>query len=245
MGYVEVQLLGQNVNSYRWNGADFSDLLEAVNAVDGLRRIRFITSHPKDCPDKLLDAVAQLDKVCDSFHLPVQAGSNRVLRRMKRFYTKDDYLDLLARVRSRIPGAAITTDLILGFPDETEEDFEATYDLLNQARWDSAFAFMYSPREGTKAATWRDSIPDEQKKHRLQRCLGRQEVISAEINQALIGSSVEVLVEGVSKRSELEMVGRTTGDKSVVFAGIPEMIGQLVQVRVTDAHAHTLFGAAG
>ena len=244
MGYVEVQLLGQNVNSYRWNGADFSDLLEAVNAVEGLRRIRFITSHPKDCPDKLLDAVAQLDKVCDNFHLPVQAGSNRVLRRMKRFYTKDDYLDLLARVRSRIPGASITTDLIMGFPDETDEDFEATYELLNQARWDSAFAFMYSPREGTKAATWRDSIPDEQKKHRLQRCIGRQEVISAEINQALIGSNVEVLVEGVSKRSEAEMVGRTTGDKSVVFAGTPEMIGHLVQVRVTGAHAHTLFGSA-
>lgn len=244
MGYVEVQLLGQNVNSYRWNGADFADLLEAVNGVAGIKRVRFITSHPKDCPDKLLDAVAQLDKVCDNFHLPVQAGSNRVLRRMKRFYTKETYLDLLSRVRSRIPGASITTDLIVGFPDETEQDFDETYDLLERARWDSAFTFMYSPREGTKAAAWRDSIAGEQKKHRLQRCAGRQEIISAEINAALVGSVTEVLVEGLSKRNDSEVVGRTTGDKSVVFAGDAAMVGELVRVRVTSSHAHTLFGVA-
>ena len=244
MGYVEVQLLGQNVNSYRWNGADFADLLEAVNGVAGIKRVRFITSHPKDCPDKLLDAVAQLDKVCDNFHLPVQAGSNRVLRRMKRFYTKETYLDLLSRVRSRIPGASITTDLIVGFPDETEQDFDETYDLLERARWDSAFTFMYSPREGTKAAAWRDSIAGEQKKHRLQRCAGRQEIISAEINAALVGSVTEVLVEGLSKRNDSEVVGRTTGDKSVVFPGDAAMVGELVRVRVTSSHAHTLFGVA-
>ena len=242
IGYVEVQLLGQNVNSYRWNGADFADLLEAVNGVAGIKRIRFITSHPKDCPDKLLDAVAQLDKVCDNFHLPVQAGSNRVLRRMKRFYTRESYLDLLSRVRSRIPGAGITTDLIVGFPDETEQDFEETYELLERARWDSAFTFMYSPREGTKAAKWRDSIADEQKKHRLQRCAGRQEAISAEINAALVGTETEVLVEGLSKRSDTEVVGRTTGDKSVIFPGDTSMVGELVRVRVTASHAHTLFG---
>lgn len=242
IGYVEVQLLGQNVNSYRWNGADFADLLEAVNGVAGIKRIRFITSHPKDCPDKLLDAVAQLDKVCDNFHLPVQAGSNRVLRRMKRFYTRESYLDLLSRVRSRIPGAGITTDLIVGFPDETEQDFEETYELLERARWDSAFTFMYSPREGTKAAQWRDSIADEQKKHRLQRCAGRQEAISAEINAALVGTETEVLVEGLSKRSDTEVVGRTTGDKSVIFPGDTSMVGELVRVRVTASHAHTLFG---
>ena len=202
-GFVEVQLLGQNVNSYRHDGADFADLLEAINGVDGIRRIRFITSHPKDCSDRLIDAVASLDKVCDSFHLPAQAGSNRVLRRMKRFYTREHYLELLARVRDRIPRAAITTDLIVGFPDETEGDFEETYELLEAARWDSAFIFMYSPREGTKAAQWADSIPLEQKKHRLQRCLGRQEQISGEVNRALVGSTVEVLVESVSKRSML------------------------------------------
>jgi tRNA-2-methylthio-N6-dimethylallyladenosine synthase len=243
-GYVEVQLLGQNVNSYGHDGADFADLLEAINGVDGIRRIRFITSHPKDCSDRLVDAVASLDKVCDSFHLPAQAGSNRVLRRMKRFYTREHYLELLARVRDRIPGAAITTDLIVGFPDETEGDFEETYELLEAARWDSAFIFMYSPREGTKAAQWADSIPLEQKKHRLQRCLGRQEQISGEVNRALVGSTVEVLVESVSKRSTEEMVGRTTGDKSVIFRGGMEVLGRLVKVRVTGAHPHTLFGVA-
>ncbi len=241
-GFVEVQLLGQNVNSYRHNGADFADLLEAVNAVEGIKRIRFITSHPKDCSDKLIEAVASLDKVCDSFHLPVQAGANRVLRRMKRFYTGEHYLDLVRRVRARMPDAGITTDLIVGFPDETDEDFEDTYRLLEASRWDSAFIFMYSPREGTKAAAWRDSIPVEQKKHRLQRCLGRQEQISGEINQALVGRRVRVLVESVSKRSGDEMMGRTTSDKPVIFAGPSALIGELVDVEVTDAYPHTLFG---
>ena len=132
----------------------------------------------------------------------------------------------------------------MGFPDETEQDFDETYDLLERARWDSAFTFMYSPREGTKAAAWRDSIAGEQKKHRLQRCAGRQEIISAEINAALVGSVTEVLVEGLSKRNDSEVVGRTTGDKSVVFAGDAAMVGELVRVRVTSSHAHTLFGVA-
>lgn len=241
-GYKEVMLLGQNVNSYYYEGNDFADLLAEANKVAGLERIRFITSHPKDCSDKLIDAVASLEHVCTNFHLPVQAGSNRVLRRMKRFYTKDDYLELVTKVRQRVPGATISTDVIVGFPDETEEDFQETYDLLERARWDMAFIFMYSPREGTKAAQWIDSIPMEQKKHRLQRCLGRQEEISGEINAAAIGSVERVLVEAVSKRSEEEMVGRTMGDKSVVFPGTTDLIGRLVDVKIDDSHPHTLFG---
>jgi tRNA-2-methylthio-N6-dimethylallyladenosine synthase len=241
-GFAEVVLLGQNVNSYRDRGADFADLLAAVNDVSGIKRIRFVTSHPKDFSDRLIEAIATLDKVCDGIHLPVQAGSNRVLRRMKRFYTKDEYLGLLTRIRERIPTAAITTDIIVGFPDETDADFEETYDLLERARWDSAFIFMYSPREGTRANAWVDSVPIEVKKHRLQRCLGRQEQIGAEIYRSMVGTVQEILVEGVSRRSELEMVGRTRGDKSVVFAGNSALIGQLAQIRITEAFSHTLFG---
>lgn len=241
-GYKEVQLLGQNVNSYYWEGIDFADLLAAVNEIPGIERIRFITSHPKDCGDKLIEACATLSKVCTNFHLPVQSGSNRVLRRMKRFYTKDHYLELVHKVRDRVPGATISTDVIVGFPDETDEDFEETYDLLEKARWDSAFIFMYSPREGTKAATWIDSIPLEVKKHRLMRCMGRQEQISGEINQTYLGTIQQILVENVSKRSEAEMVGRTMGDKSVVFPGSADLISKLVEVEITDTHPHTLFG---
>lgn len=241
-GYKEVMLLGQNVNSYYYEKKDFADLLAALNNVSGIERVRYMTSHPKDCSDKLIDTVAACDKVCDNFHLPVQAGSNRVLRRMKRFYSKEHYLELLAKVREKIPTATFSTDVIVGFPDETDEDFEETYDLLEKARWDSAYIFYYSPRPGTKAATWIDSIPLDVKKHRLQRCLGRQEQISGEINRALVGRELDVLVEAVSKRRESEMIGRTTGDKSVIFAGSNEHIGKNVKVRVTDSYPYTLLG---
>jgi tRNA-2-methylthio-N6-dimethylallyladenosine synthase len=241
-GYQEVMLLGQNVNSYLHKGVDFADLLGIINQVDGLKRVRFMTSHPKDCSDKLIDAVAGLEKICTNMHLPVQAGSNRVLRRMKRFYTRDEYLDLVRRVRERIPFATISTDVIVGFPDETDEDFEQTYELLEQARWDSAYIFMYSPREGTKSAQWIDSIPAEVKKHRVQRCIGRQEEISAEINRLYVGHTVEVLVESISKKRDWEVMGRTMGDKCVIFPGGAELVGQTIQVEITESHAHTLFG---
>lgn len=243
-GYPEVMLLGQNVNSYydRQARADFADLLAAVSEVEGIRRVRFITSHPKDFSPKLIDAIAKIEKVCEAIHLPVQAGSNRVLRRMKRFYTKEQYLDLLAQIREQIPSAAITTDIIVGFPDETEQDFEETYDLLERARWDSAFIFMYSPRPGTKAATWYDSVPIEEKKRRLQKCLRRQEEISGEINRKLVNSVQEVLVESVSKKSTDQLMGRTKTDKAVVFSGSHDLIGKLVRVRITEGFPHTLFG---
>jgi tRNA-2-methylthio-N6-dimethylallyladenosine synthase len=241
-GYKEVMLLGQNVNSYYHDGVDFSDLLCAVHEVPGMERIRFITSHPKDCSDKLIDTVAALPKLCTNFHLPVQAGSNRVLRRMKRFYTRDHYLDLVNRVRDRVPGATISTDVICGFPGETEEDYAETFALLEQARWDSAFIFAYSPREGTKSAEWEDSIPEEVKKQRVHRCIQRQEQISGEINRQYEGTVQQVLVESVSKRRDYEVMGRTVGDKCVVFRGTEDLIGELVNVRITESHAHTLFG---
>lgn len=243
-GYPEVILLGQNVNSYfdRNARADFADLLAAVNEVVGLRRVRFVTSHPKDCSPRLIEAMATLDKVCEAIHLPVQAGSNRVLRRMKRFYTKEHYLELLHQLRSRIPDVAITTDIIVGFPDETESDFEETYELLDRARWDSAYMFMYSPRPGTKAAQWLDSVPLEEKKRRLQRVIERQEAISNEINARLRGSTQRVLVESVSKRSTQQLLGRTRSDKAVIFDGPESLIGQEVSVRITETFAHTLRG---
>jgi len=240
-GYQEVMLLGQNVNSYRYQGFDFADLLGEINHIDGLQRVRYMTSHPKDCSDKLIDSVASLDKICSNFHLPVQAGSNRVLRRMKRFYTRDEYMTLVNKVRERVPGATISTDVIVGFPDETDEDFDQTYQLLEEARWDSAYIFMYSAREGTKSAQWQDSIPAELKKHRVQRLIGRQEVISAEINETYIGQRHEVLVESVSKKREHELMGRTMGDKPVIFAGDQSLIGSSLMVEITGSHAHTLF----
>lgn len=243
-GYQEVMLLGQNVNSYRHQGVDFADLLKLINGVDGLQRVRFMTSHPKDCSDKLIEYVANLDKICTNMHLPVQAGSNRVLRRMKRFYTRDEYLTLVRKVRERIPNATISTDVIVGFPGETDEDFQETYDLLEESRWDSAYIFMYSPREGTKSAQWEDSIPDEVKRHRVQKCIGRQEIISAEINKAYVGSTVQVLVESVSKKREHELIGRTVGDKCVIFPGDSSMVGRLMDIRINESHAHTLFGTA-
>lgn len=241
-GYQEVMLLGQNVNSYRHQGVDFADLLRLINQVDHLKRVKFMTSHPKDCSDKLIDAVASLEKICTNMHLPVQAGSNRVLRRMKRFYTREEYLTLVAKVRERIPFATITTDLIVGFPDETNEDFEQTYDLLEECRWDTAYIYMYSPREGTKSAQWGDSIPPEVKKHRVQRCLGRQEQITAEINKTYIGQSVEVLIESISKKSATEVMGRTMGDKSVILPGDASWIGHTLPVDIVDARANLLFG---
>lgn len=243
-GYKEVMLLGQNVNSYLHNGDDFADLLSAVHEVEGMERIRFITSHPKDCSDKLIDTVAALPKLCTNFHLPVQAGSNRVLRRMKRFYTRDHYLDLIRRVRERVPGATISTDVICGFPGETDEDYQETFALLEEARWDSAFIFAYSPREGTKSAEWEDSIPDEVKRRRVHQCIQRQEQISGEINRTFEGTMQQVLVESISKRREHEVMGRTHGDKCVILPGSQELIGQMLNVRITESHAHTLFGVA-
>jgi tRNA-2-methylthio-N6-dimethylallyladenosine synthase len=241
-GCKEVLLLGQNVNSYRYEGIDFPDLLAKVSEIQGLARIRYITSHPKDASLKLIDRVAELPAVCENFHLPAQAGSSRVLQRMNRHYTREDYLRLVQEIRRRIPHAVITTDLMVGFPEETEDDFNDTMDLVEQVRWDAAFMFMYTPRPGTRAAEWRDSVPMELKKERLARLIQRQEEISLVRNQALIGHVEEVLVEGYSKRSRTHMMGRSRGDKVVILPGDEQLIGRIESVRITAASAHTLFG---
>ena len=246
-GCREVTLVGQNVNSYRDGETDFAGLLERVNAVDGLLRVRYITSHPRDANDRHLDAVAALPKVCDHFHLPAQSGSTPVLARMNRGYTREDYLGLVRRVRQRLPEATITTDLIVGFPGETGADYEQTLDLVREVRFDSAFTFLYNVREGTRAAEWEDDVPLTVKKERLARLIEIQERISLEQNQALAGKTLEILVEGPARRAEQkggrgQCVGRTTGDKCVVYDGSPSDTGRLVRTRIVEGAAHTLFG---
>jgi tRNA-2-methylthio-N6-dimethylallyladenosine synthase len=252
-GCREVTLVGQNVNSYRGldsarRETDFAGLLEQVDAVDGLWRIRYITSHPRDANERHLDAVARLSKVCDHFHLPAQSGSTAVLERMNRGYTREHYLGLVRSIREQLPDATITTDLIVGFPGETQRDFDDTLDLMREVRFDSAFTFLYNVREGTRAASeFADDVPFEVKKDRLARVIRLQEDTSLEKNRALEGRDLEVLVEGAAKRAGRDggrgnMVGRTTGDKCAIFRGDPSDTGRLVSLRIVEGAAHTLFG---
>lgn len=242
-GYKEIILLGQNVNAYHYNDVNFPALLRKVDALDGIARIRFITSHPKDTTDELIEAVAELEKVCEHFHLPVQAGSNRILERMNRRYTRENYLRLVEKIRARLPQAAITTDIITGFPGEAEEDFEQTLDLMRRVQFDSAFTFLYTPRPKTKAAQdYKDDVPLAVKKEQLNRLIALQEEISWQKNRALIGTIQEVLVEGGGRKSPRQLIGRTRTDKIVAFDGEAEMPGKLVKVKIIEAWPHTLFG---
>ncbi|MCR4418805.1 MAG: tRNA (N6-isopentenyl adenosine(37)-C2)-methylthiotransferase MiaB [Clostridia bacterium] len=244
-GYREVMLLGQNVNTYGRDlpgGVSFGGLLQQVDAVEGLARIRYTTSHPRDFGPELVEVVASARKVCEHFHLPAQAGSDRVLERMRRGYTREHYLRLTEIIRRRLPHASITTDLIVGFPGETEEDFEATLDLVERVRFDAAFTFMYSPRPGTAAAAFPDQVPPEVRRERLVRLNRLQNRLTRESNERLAGETVEVLVEGPSKTNPERLSGRTRTNKIVVFSGPPELIGQLVNVRITEAQTFNLFG---
>lgn len=242
-GCREVTLLGQTVNAYRYDGTDFADLLERLSRIDGIERIRFTSPHPCDFSGKLLDIIAGNPKVCKHLHLPVQAGSDRILERMRRIYTVGDYLDLVDRIREKMPDLGLTTDIIVGFSGETEYDFQKTIDLVRSIRYDSAFTFKYSPREGTSAyRELPDDIPDEEKVRRLQYLIDLQEGISREMNHSLIGQSVEVLVEGHSKKGTRQLFGKTGTFKAVVFPNMGEQPGDIVQVEVIDATSHTLFG---
>jgi tRNA-2-methylthio-N6-dimethylallyladenosine synthase len=234
-GYKEVTLLGQNVNSYRWKGLSFPDLLRYVDEVDGIERIRFVTSHPKDVPDELIEAMAQLEKVCEHLHLPAQSGSNAVLRRMNRGYTKAQFLKIVNRLRERIPHAAITSDFIVGFPGEGERDFEETISLVEEVRFDYAFCYRYSDRPGTKAATMEGRIPEHVKRRRLERLIELTQRIALERNRELLGDMVEVLVEGINPKISGELMGRTRTNKPVFFKGDLGAIGSILKVRVTEA----------
>lgn len=246
-GVKEVTLLGQNVNSYRGAGesgseCDFADLIYMINDIEGLERIRFMTSHPKDLSDKLIQAFVDCDKLCNYIHLPVQAGSDRVLRRMNRKYTREKYLEVVERLRKAVPDIAISTDIIVGFPGETEEDFEETLSLVRSVKYDSAFTFLYSVRQGTPAAEYEDQIPEEVKHQRFDRLVDAVNADSAEKNAAYKGRIERVLVEGVSKKNENTLTGRTEGFKLVDFEGGREFIGQMVNVEITEGKTFSLTG---
>jgi tRNA-2-methylthio-N6-dimethylallyladenosine synthase len=244
-GYAEVTLLGQNVNSYGKDLAekiDFADLLARVDQETGIKRIRFMTSHPRDFTDKLARTMAAGKNICEHLHLPVQAGSNRILKLMNRGYTREHYLQQIELLRRYLPACAITTDIIVGFPGETEEDFKATLDLAEQVSFDAAFTFLYSPRSGTPAAVMPGQVPNEVKKERLQRLLELQNKHSLYHNEQLVGKKVEVLVEGPSKTDPSVFTGRTRGNKTVNFTGENISIGTLKEVEITEARTWSLLG---
>ena len=244
-GYKEVTLLGQNVNSY---GKDldnpyyFPNLLMDLDKIHGIERIRFMTSHPKDLSEELIRAMAESSKVCEHLHLPIQSGSNRILKAMNRRYNREKYLELIDRVREQIPDIAITTDIIVGFPGETEEDFADTLDMVERVRYDSAFTFIYSPRSGTPASKMSEQIDDNIKKERLQILMSVQDRISKDINEAMYGKTYEVLVEGLSKNKEDMYTGRTRGNKLVNFTASEDVTGKIVKVKITQPKTWTLEG---
>ncbi len=254
-GCREITLLGQTVNSYR-HTADgrttrMGDLLGMLHAIDGLARLKFVTNYPKDMTDDLLQAVRDLPKVSPYLHVPAQSGSNRVLRSMKRGYTVEEYREMYARIRETVPGAAVTSDFIVGFCGETDEEFGQTADLVRESRFKNSFIFKYSERPGTKSAQLHpDDVPEDVKRQRNNELLAIQNAISEEDNQPFVGRQVEVLVEGPSKTAKrhadgadvLQLVGRTHCDRIVVFNGNRRQIGQLLPVTIVDANAFTLFG---
>ncbi len=245
-GYKEVTLLGQNVNAYgvdfRPRHMDFADLLEAVNAVEGIERIRFVTSHPLDFNDHLIEAMASLDKVCESLHLPFQAGADRILKLMRRGYTADGYRDLISRIREAVPDIALTTDVIVGFPGETEDEFLETRRMLEWVRFDSIFLFNYSERPDTVAPGLPDLILHEDKQRRFDGLLNMQKRISLAANLPYEGQIYEVLVEGPSKKDPDKLTGRTRTNKIINFTDESALIGSFVPVQVTRAGLYALDG---
>jgi tRNA-2-methylthio-N6-dimethylallyladenosine synthase len=242
-GFKEVTLLGQNVNSYNDKGTDFADLLVAVASVDSSIRVRFTTSHPQDISDKLLYTIAEYPGLCNYIHLPVQSGSDRILELMNRTYTIGHYLGLIEKANRIIPGVSFSTDIISGFPTETYEDHLMTLDLMLKVRYDGAYMFKYSPREGTKAFHMEDDVPEDVKAKRLQEIIDLQQKISYEKNQELLGKEEIILVEGFSKKSNKFFSGRTDSNKVVIIPfdqNVRE--GDYVQIKIDRATSATLFG---
>lgn len=245
-GVKEVTLLGQNVNSYQGVSedgiCDFADLIYMLNDIEGLERIRFMTSHPKDLSDKLIQAYADCEKLCNYIHLPVQAGSNRILKKMNRKYTREQYLELVKKLRDTVPDITISTDIIVGFPGETEQDFEETLSLVESVGYDSAFTFLYSVRKGTPAAEYEEQIPEEIKHERFNRLVELVNNGSAEKNAAYVGRIEKVLVDGKSKKNNDTLTGRTEGFKLVDFEGDDMLTGKLIDVEITSGKTFSLGG---
>ena len=244
-GYSQVTLLGQNVNSYDHNGRKFASLMKAVADIPGIRRTRFISPHPKDFPDDLLELIGDHPCVCKHVHLPLQAGSDRILGMMRRKHTAAEYLRLVDRVKSKIPDLVLTTDIILGFPTETREEFQQTVDVVREVEYDSAFIFNYSERQGTVARRrWSDDIPAEEKKYRITLLNEVQKEISLQRNRRHIGEIQQILVEAPSRRDDNDWYGRTDGNKTTVFKRTDQKAGDYINVKITDATPHTLKGEA-
>ena len=256
-GCLEVTLIGQTVNSYRGSEAGravrLADLLERLHAIEGIRRIKFVTNYPRHMTPHLLQAVRDLPKVSPYLHVPAQSGSDAVLKRMQRGHTAEEYRQMLARIREAVPQAAVTSDFIVGFCGETEEDFRQTVELVRESRFKNSFIFKYSPRPGTKSAVlYADDVPEEVKRRRNNELLAVQNAISGEENRPYLGRTVEILVEGPSKSSRkggeegdvVQLTGRTTCDRIVVFEGSRGLIGKIVPVEVIQTDAFTLFGKA-
>lgn len=244
-GYKEVTLLGQNVNSYGKSlNSDytFPDLLKAIDKIEGLERIRFMTSHPKDLSDELIECYGTLDKLCPHLHLPIQSGSNRVLKRMNRKYTREDILEKIKKLKAVNPDIGLTTDIIVGFPGETEEEFQETVDLVKEIEFQSAYSFLYSIREGTLAAKMEDQIDYKVKHDRFLRLSDELNKMSLADNEKLLGKTLSVLVEEVSKNNQDFMTGRTEDFKLVHFQGSEDLIGEIVDVRIEDVKTFSLEG---
>jgi len=242
-GYSQVTLLGQNVNSYNDNGRAFAELISGVADVPGIRRVRFVSPHPKDFPDDLLDRIRDRSNVCKHIHLPLQAGSDRILEMMRRKHTAEEYLELVDHIRTRIPDVVLTTDIILGFPTETRQEYERTVEVVEKVRFDSAFIFNYSERKGTVAKRrWPDDVPAEEKRYRITLLNEIQNKISLDKNKESIGQVKQVLVEGSSKRDNSEWFGREDGNKMVIFKRTDQKPGDFIDIRITDATSVTLKG---
>ena len=243
-GYSEITLLGQNVNSYGKDlpDASFATLLTLVSKVEGLKRIRFMTSHPKDLSDEMIAAMATLPNVCHHVHLPMQSGSNEILKQMNRKYTRERYLEIVKKLHAAMPDVELTTDIIVGFPGETEDDFLQTLDIVEQVGFASAFTFKYSPRKGTRAATMEDQVPEAVKRERLHRLNELQERKSRENNEKYVGVTGVVHVEDCDQRNEPVCYGKFSNFKMVYFAGTPELIGAYVPVTITNVRKNSLYG---
>jgi tRNA-2-methylthio-N6-dimethylallyladenosine synthase len=241
-GFREVTLLGQNVNSYQDKGRDFADLLIAVAEIDSRLRVRFTTSHPQDMSERLIDAIATRENICNYIHLPVQSGSDRILHLMNRNYTRDEYMQRVERIRKAIPSVALSTDIITGFPTETEDDHRQTLAVMKEAAFDTAFTFKYSARENTKAWAMGDDIPEDVKGRRLEEVIELQRSLSYQANKNLIGTVETILIEGPSKRSDLEWMGRTDSNKTVIVPCGDLFVGEIADVRIASVTSATLFG---
>lgn len=244
-GVVEVMLLGQNVNSYG-KGLDvpisFAELLRRVEKIEGIKRIRFMTSHPKDLSDELIDVMAASDKICKHIHLPLQSGSSRLLKSMNRQYTKEQYIELALKIRKRIPDIAITTDIIIGYPGETEEDIEDTLDVIEKVRFDGAFTFIYSKRSGTPAASMPDQVPEEVAKKYFARVLDRVQQMSCEMAAKIEGQVMDVLVEDINRQDPNLVTGRLSNNLTVHFPGDSSLIGRIVPVKLRECKGFYYLG---